>query len=191
MGIFSGAAEDTESQVGPWWLFLLTGIAWVLISFVLLGLKPGAVTTISFLLGFVLIFAGVNELAMLGYTAGWKWLRVTMGILFIISGILAFIEPFQTFGILALLIGWYLLFKGLFDVMISIVDREVIPLWGLLLAAGLFEMAIGFWALGYPGRSAWLLIIWVGIGALLRGVTDIVAAFSIHGRGRSAAVAAA
>jgi uncharacterized membrane protein HdeD (DUF308 family) len=179
MGTFS--RTDGEDLTGPWWLFLITGIAWILISFILLALKPGAVTTISFLLGFVLTFAGINELVAIGYTEGWKWLRVAMGILFLLAGFMALVQPFQTFGVLALLIGWYLLIKGLFDVIVSIVDRSVIPLWGLLLAAGLFEIALGVWAIGYPGRSAWLLIIWVGIGALLRGITDIVAAFSRHG----------
>ena len=37
------------------------------------------------------------------------------------------------------------------------------------------------WALGYPGRSAWLLVLWVGITALMRGVTEIVLAFKLRG----------
>ena len=34
--------------------------------------------------------------------------------------------------------------------------------------------------MGYPGRSAALLIIWVGIGAIIRGIAEIVAAFHVH-----------
>ena len=94
---------------------------------------------------------------------------------------MALLEPFQTFGVLALLIGWYLLFKGVADVIFSIVERDVLHLWGLLLASGIIEIAIGMWAIGYPGRSAWLLILWVGIGALIRGVTEIVLAFKLRG----------
>jgi uncharacterized membrane protein HdeD (DUF308 family) len=54
-------------------------------------------------------------------------------------------------------------------------------LWGLLLASGIIELAIGVWAIGYPGRSAWLLILWVGIAALVRGITEIVLAFKLRG----------
>ena len=36
---------------------------------------------------------------------------------------------------------------------------------------------LGVWASGYPGRSATLLTLWVGIGALIRGITQIVASF--------------
>jgi uncharacterized membrane protein HdeD (DUF308 family) len=50
------------------------------------------------------------------------------------------------------------------------------------------EVLLGIWATGYPGRSAALLIIWVGVGAIVRGVFDIVAAFSAR-RGPEVAAA--
>ena len=184
-------AENPTRGAGPWWLFLLTGIAWIIISFVLLAFKPGAVTTIGFLVGFVLLFGGIAEFVALGYVDSWKWVHVVLGVLLLIAGVLALMQPFQTFGILAQLIGWFLLFKGLFDVLVSIIDRRAIHLWGLLLACGLAEMAIGVWAIGYPGRSAWLLIVWVGIGALLRGIGDIVTAFAIHSHRGGGTLAAA
>ena len=56
----------------------------------------------------------------------------------------------------------------------------MLHLWGLLLASGIIELVIGVWAIGYPGRSAWLLILWVGIGAVIRGVTEIVLAFKLR-----------
>ena len=42
------------------------------------------------------------------------------------------------------------------------------------------ELVIGFWALGYPGRSIRLLIVWVAAGALARGIAQIVGAFGLH-----------
>ena len=83
-------------------------------------------------------------------------------------------------GILALLIGWYLLVKGTFDVVMSVAERHVLHLWGLVLASGLIEIAIGIWAIGSPGRSAWLLVLWVGLTALMRGITEIVLAFKLR-----------
>ena len=46
--------------------------------------------------------------------------------------------------------------------------------------AGLVEIMLGVWAIGYPGRSAALLIIWVGFGAIVRGVAEIVSAFRVR-----------
>jgi uncharacterized membrane protein HdeD (DUF308 family) len=122
----------------------------------------------------------VNELMAIGFVENWKWLHGLMGGLFLVAGIMALMSPFQTFGILALLIGWYLLFKGIFVIVLALVERHVMPLWGLALAVGIIDLAIGVWALGYPGRSAWLLVLWVGIGALMRGISEIVMAFQLR-----------
>jgi len=47
-----------------WWVFLLTGIAWLLIAWLVLRLNITSLTTVGVLLGVVFIAAGVNE-------AGW------------------------------------------------------------------------------------------------------------------------
>lgn len=174
-------ADEKRHLAKAWWLFLITGIAWVLLAFVVLSWDPGTAALIGYLVGFLLIAAGVNELVTIGFVDSWKWLYGVLGATFLVAGVLALTAPFQTFGVLALLIGWYLLFKGLASVIVSIAAHHELPLWGLLLAAGLLEMAIGLWAIGYPGRSAWLLVVWVGIGALIRGITEIVLAFRLKG----------
>jgi uncharacterized membrane protein HdeD (DUF308 family) len=172
--------EMERGFTGLWWLFLVTGILWVLIAFMVLAMDPTTPATIGYLAGFVLIAAGVNEFIQIGIADSWKWLHAVLGVLFVVAGVMALMSPFQTFGILALLIGWYLLFKGITDIVISIAERDELHLWGLLLATGIIELAIGVWAIGYPGRSAWLLILWIGIGALMRGITEIVLAFKLR-----------
>jgi uncharacterized membrane protein HdeD (DUF308 family) len=190
MGVTTAGTVDEAGRqfTKYWWLFLITGIAWVLVSFMVLAMDPTSVVTIGYLVGFVVIAAGVNELMALGYADSWKWLHGVLGVVFIITGFLALLAPFQTFGILALLVGWYLLFKGTFDIVFSIAAHGELRLWGLLLAAGIAQLLLGIWAIGYPGRSAWLLLLWVGIGALMRGITEIIVAFQLrsadhHGAG--------
>ena len=135
-------AEDVEliatarEVTRLWWVFLVTGIAWVLIAFMVLAFKPTTPATIGYLTGFVLIAAGVNEFMTIGMVDAWRWLHAVLGVLFVVAGIMALMSPFQTFGILALLIGWYLLFKGTFDIILSIMERDLVPLWGLALASG-------------------------------------------------------
>lgn len=177
--------EEATSRV--WWLFLIAGIAWFVIGFMVLSIDPTTPAMIGYLTGFVLIVAGLNEFATAGLVSELRWLHVVLGILFVIGGIMALVDPFQTFGVLALLIGWYLLFKGIADIAVSILRRDVVPLWGLLLAAGIAQILIGVWAIGYPGRSAWLLVVWVGIAALTRGIAEMAVAFQL----RSARPAAA
>ena len=118
--------------------------------------------------------------------ARWRWAHGLLGLIFVLSGFAALASPLQTFGLLAMLIGWYLLLKGIFDICVAVAAHRELPLWGLLLASGIAQLLIGFWAIGYPGRSAWLLIVWVGIGALMRGIGEIIVAFQLRHAGRAA-----
>ena len=162
----------------PRWLLFISGAAWVLLSFVILALDPTSVATVGIMLGILLLFGAVTEVMQMFLAPGWRWAHGLLAVLFVVTGIGVFASPYQTVGVLALFMGWYLLIKGSFDVFSSIAFRGEIPLWGLGLAVGIGEMLIGLWAIGYPGRSLALLLIWIGVGALLRGIGDIVLGFS-------------
>jgi uncharacterized membrane protein HdeD (DUF308 family) len=167
----------TVSPVPRWPLFV-SGGAWVLLSFVILALDPTSVATVGIMLGVLLVFAAVTEIIQMFMAPGWRWAHGLLGVLFLLTGFAVFASPYQTVGVLALFIGWYLLIKGTFDLFSSIAFRDQIPLWGLGLAVGIGEILVGLWAIGYPGRSLALLLIWIGVGALMRGIGEIVLGFS-------------
>jgi len=171
---------EVEHASGKWWLLLISGIAWILLGILVLDANINSALAIGYLVAFYLIFAGVMEFMLAGVLEGWRWLHVVLGVLFVIGGILALTEPFQTFRVLAELVGFFLVLKGTFDFVTALAVRHVYDLWWLTLIAGVLQVAIGFWATGYPGRSAWLLLLWVGIGALIRGVTQLFLAFQVR-----------
>ncbi len=58
--------------------------------------------------------------------------------------------------------------------------RVINSVWWLGLIAGIVEIVIGFWASQQLVHvRAALLIIWVGVLALVRGITEIVLAFEL------------
>lgn len=172
-----------EAPPPPRWLMVVTGVLWLVVALVVLSFTSSSAATIGYMMAAVLVLAAVDEIVIMTVAPGWRWLHAVAGALFLVTGLLALVAPFQTFGILAMFIGWYLLIKGFFDIALAIGLRHGLPLWGLALAVGIGEVLLGLWALGYPGRSAWLLILWVGVGASLRGVGDLVSAFT-HGGAR-------
>jgi uncharacterized membrane protein HdeD (DUF308 family) len=163
-----------------WWVLLLTGIAWIIVSVLVLDADLDSARIIGFVVGGFLIVVGVLELALLGADEGWKWLHAALGVILVLGGIAAFLEPFRTYATLASLLGFLLVVKGSFDFATALAARHTEDLWWLVLVAGILQILLGFWAAGYPGRSAELLILWVGIGALIRGITQLVLAFQIR-----------
>jgi uncharacterized membrane protein HdeD (DUF308 family) len=165
----------------PWWLLLLAGIGWMLVALIVLRFDYTSVSAISILFGIVAIFAGVFELVTLFLVRGWwKLLYAVLALVFIGAGIVAFIHPGDTFRALAAVFSFFLIFAGTFDIIVSIAARREIEVWWLQLITGIIELVLGFWAAGYYGRSAVLLVAWVAAIAIIRGVNNIVLAFRVR-----------
>ena len=180
--ISAATAQRTLARVlPPWWLLLITGIGWMLVGLIVLRFDYTSVSAISILFGFVAIAAGVLEIGALMMAHGWwKLLHGFLVVVFIASGIVAFVHPGNTFAALAAVFSFFLVLAGTFDIVLSISTRHEIEVWWLQLIGGIIELALGFWAAGYYGRSAVLLIAWVAAFTLIRGVRDIVLAFRIR-----------
>jgi uncharacterized membrane protein HdeD (DUF308 family) len=165
----------------PWWLLLVTGVAWILVSLILLRFDYTSVHAISLLFGIIAIMAGVAEIAMVFIAAGWwKLLNAVLAVIFIAAGVVAFIHPGNTFESLAAVFSFVLVFAGVYDIIISIASRKEASAWWLQLISGIILLLLGFWAAGYYGRSAVLLVAWAAAFTLIRGVRDIVAAFNVR-----------
>jgi uncharacterized membrane protein HdeD (DUF308 family) len=179
---FEGAAErQLGDALPPWWLLLITGVGWAIVGLILLRFNYTSVHAISLLFGIVAIAAGVLEIGVIFIVRGWwKLLNGVLALAFIAAGVVALIHPGNTFVALAAVFSFFLVFAGTFDIIQSIAARKEVDVWWLQLVGGIIEIVLGFWAAGYYGRSAVLLIAWVAAFAIIRGVRDIVFAFRVH-----------
>ena len=166
---------------GPWWLFLLTGIAWLIIAWVTLRFTPASLTTVGVLMGVLFLFALFNEILIATVRASWRWLHIVMAVLFAFGAGWAFARPLDAFWTLASILGLLLIFRGTLDIITSAETREVNSLWWLGMVAGILEILIGFWAAQqYLRVQGALLLLWVGLFALFRGISEIVIAFELR-----------
>jgi len=182
MSSIAAAAQRTLGRaLPPWWLFLLTAIGWMLVALIVLRFDYTSVNAIAILFGIVAIAAGVLEIGVTMLAQGWwKLLYGVLAVVFVAAGIVSFIHPGDTFLALAAVISFFLVFAGTFDIITAISARREIEVWWLQLVGGIIELALGFWAAGYYGRSAVLLVAWVAAFAVVRGVTNIVFAFRLR-----------
>ena len=176
--------EDREvlrSAAGAWWLFLVTGLAWLVLSVIVFRFDITSVRSIGILFGALALTAGVNEfLALVVSTIGWKFVHGIMGVAFILVGLFAFIEPGSAFVALASVIGFYFLFKGVLDIGVAMTTKGEFDLWWLQLVAGVLEIALAFWVAGNFEQKATLLLVYTGLVALSKGVTELFLAFKLR-----------
>jgi uncharacterized membrane protein HdeD (DUF308 family) len=177
-----GPREILEETADRWWLFLVTGIAWLVFALLVFQWDFTTVYAISILFGVVAVVAGVNEFFAIPIsTTGWRWVHAILGVLFVLVGIWALWNPYDTFNTLAALVGFFLLVKGVFDITVAFITKEEFELWWLQLIIGLVEILLAFWVAGNFRKEAILLVVYVGIIALARGISEIFVAFKLKG----------
>ncbi len=166
---------------GPWWAYLLAGIAWVLISVVILRFNTASVTTIGLLLGALFLLSAMEEFVIAFVRHTWGWAHALLGILFIGAAIWSFVTPYGAFWALASVLGILLVVAGTLHIVTAMYSKSFNDAWWLGVIGGFLEVFIGFWVSAQSYRAqAVFLIIWAGLLALFRGIFQIVLAFEMR-----------
>jgi uncharacterized membrane protein HdeD (DUF308 family) len=164
-----------------WWLWLVTGVIWVLAALVILQFDSASVTTIGILVGCLFVFQGVEDLALAFAADRLRWLWAIFGVVFIAFGIVCFINPKNTFAGLADILGFLFLVVGVWWTVTAFIERETNSLWWLGLLSGILMIVLAFWTSGqFFLQRAYTLLVFAGIWALMHGITDIVRAFQVR-----------
>lgn len=176
------------SQIGRlWWVWLVTGIAWVIISLVILDFNTASVKTVGVLIGVMFLFAGIEQFFIASIADGWKWLWIIFGVVFVGAGIVAIVNPTDAFLTLARVLGFLFLLVGIFWLIEAFAIREYNHLWWLTLIAGIAMIVLAFWTHGqFLLERTYTILIFAGIWALMAGITDITKAFIVRKAGKLA-----
>lgn len=175
-----------------WWVFLLTGIAWLLIAWLVLRMDITSIAAVGVLLGVVFLVASVNEVGLGSLmSGGWKILHYVMALIFFIGGLWSLVRPVDSFFALASVLGLILIFYGTFEIARAFSSRDVNPYWWIGLVTGILLLLLAFWVSGSDrvyalAQRTYLILFWVGFFALFKGITQIVNAFGIRHAGKVA-----
>ena len=183
-----GGSTELREISKAWWIFLVTGLIWFVISLVVLRFNDRSIDTVGIIMGVVFIVGALSEFMMMpAEGTGWKILHAVLGVLFILAGIWAFAQPEEAFWALASVLGFLLLLMGIFEIMSAVVQKDINPLWWLGLIAGILFVVLAFWTsqqlVTVKGQ---LLLFYVGLMALFRGISQIVFAFGLRSAGKNA-----
>jgi uncharacterized membrane protein HdeD (DUF308 family) len=181
---FTPDAEARETLRGVsrlWWLWLVFGIAWVIVGLVILQFDQASITTVGVIVGLMFLATGVQQFAVSSFADRSRWVYWLFGALLLAAGVIALISPENTFAALADILGFLFLIVGVFWVIQAFASRELNELWWLSLIAGVLMIILAFWTGGQLFiEKQYVLLVFAGIWALMQGFTDIAKAFVIR-----------
>ena len=91
--------KDAVTDIAKWWwLWLVAGIAWIVVAMVILQLNASSVRTVGVIVGIMLFVAGLQYVLMAMLAEGWKWLWGIFGIVLVASGLTAMFNPARAKG---------------------------------------------------------------------------------------------
>jgi uncharacterized membrane protein HdeD (DUF308 family) len=171
-----------------WGWYLAGGILSVLFGFVILSFKLATLVAVDLFICAYFLALGIFEIVAAFRALSWRWLYVVGGVFSIGAGIVGLVWPGITLLVVAIIIGWTLLFWGIADLVHSLTNRHA-PYWWLILIRGLLSIGLGIWALRHPGSALVVLVAVIGIWSVMFGVIEIIGSFEMrHARRRWEAV---
>ena len=177
--------SETDEAAGVltkvWWLWLVTGIAWIAASLVVLQFDEASITTVGIIIGILFTFAALQQFVYAAFAPAHRWLWALFGVLFAAAAVVAFINPEETFAGLADISGFLFLLVGVWWIVKAFFDRAASTVWWLGLVAGVLMVVLAFWTSGqFFIEKAYTLLVFAGIWALMQGIVNIAAAFAVR-----------
>jgi uncharacterized membrane protein HdeD (DUF308 family) len=173
-------------QPGPdlirehWALFTGIGAVLAILGVVALGNLWSATVVTTFLIGIVLVIAGVAQLgfAIMAREAGGLLRIVTgaIGLLSIAVGLDIAADPKGAVVAVALAVAILLVFNGIMRLVSALMNRQ--GMWVLGVIVGVIDVLLGFWIWTGIPVSGLAIGLFVGIDLLIGGISWIILGLS-------------
>ncbi|MHC3471159.1 HdeD family acid-resistance protein [Streptomyces sp. 7R007] len=109
--------------------------------------------------------------------AAWQVVLVT-GVASLVLGVLVLVWPGASLFAAGILFGLYLVISGVFQLVAAFGTHQTTSLRVLAFVSGALSILLGLFCFRGPMQSILLLALWIGIGWLIRGITQTLAAAS-------------
>ena len=147
---------------------------------------PGVV--LATIVGFVLLAAGIARViwAFGSDSFGQGALKFAIGGLTLLCGLAILGEPFFALGTLTIILAFYFIIDGVFEI-IGAFKIKPAGGWGFLLFGGIVSLALGLmiWR-DFPSSATWVIGMFVGIKLLFAGLAMLTVGSTLRAVGTNA-----
>jgi uncharacterized membrane protein HdeD (DUF308 family) len=153
------------------WIVAL-GVVYVLAGLVALGSVVFATVVSVFIVGIMMLIAGVAEVinAFQIKTWGKFILWLLLGVLYIVAGFVTFENPLLAAAFLTLLLGFTLIASGIMRIVLGFSMKQGAP-WLWVVFSGLITLLLGLLIVAHwPVSGLYVLGLFLGIDLMLAGI---------------------
>jgi Short repeat of unknown function (DUF308) len=185
--ITNAVLKPILSQIASyWWVELLLGVAWGVIAVLVLKFNHASIITVGVLTGIMFLVFAAEEFALAALDRSTRWLWAFFGIALTAGGIVALIHPTRTFAGFAYILGFVFLMIGVLWMVQAFAERVFNSLWWMGLISGILMIVLAFVVSGeFFVERAYTLLVFAGVWAVVKAITDIVRSFQIRALGSS------
>jgi uncharacterized membrane protein HdeD (DUF308 family) len=177
-----GITRGVRMAKRDWWLFLVDGLLGIVAGGIILAVD-WTVADLAVFIGALFVMRGFLTMASRPLDGGSRGWTVALGLAEVAVGTAVWAWPAPTLLVVALWVGWWLLFGGVMTIVASVSGRDVLPSWGLLLAFGIVQSALAVYFIGHPGLTLLAVVFAVGFWSITYGVVRVVIALELRRTG--------
>jgi uncharacterized membrane protein HdeD (DUF308 family) len=113
------------------------------------------------------------------------WTLILRGVIALLFGILALVWPGLTLLWLVAMFAAFAILGGIVSIIAAFQERRTERSWWLPLLLGIVSIVAGVYAIGFPGLTALVLVLVMGVNALFTGGLDIAHALRLRDKAAS------
>jgi uncharacterized membrane protein HdeD (DUF308 family) len=177
-----------DSDIAPlrakWGWIVALGVVYVIAGFVALGSIAMATVASVFVVGVMMIVAGVAEVFNAFQIKSWGKFLVwaLLGVLYIVAGFITFENPIFAAVLLTLLLGASLVASGIVRIILAFSMKRETP-WMWVALSAVITLLLGLLILArWPINSVYILGLFLGIDLIMAGTGWIGLGFGLRRR---------
>ena len=176
--------KSIKEVIKHWYIPLLVGIFFVIVSIVAFTSPESSLLTLSILFALSFLLGGISEVLFSitnkSQLENWGW-SLAFGLITAIVGFLLLIQPIVSLAIMAFYIGFVILFRSVGAISFAIdIKRYGSKNWGGLLILGVLGTLFSFILIWNPVFAGLSIVILIALSFLLTGMFSIFLALQLR-----------
>ncbi|WP_026451543.1 HdeD family acid-resistance protein [Aequorivita capsosiphonis] len=176
--------NSIKNTIKHWYIPLLVGILFVVVSIVVFTSPVSSLLTLSILFALSFLFGGLSEIifsiANRKQLDNWGW-SLAFGILTFIIGTSLIMHPGLSISVLAFYVGFLLLFRSISSISFAMdLKKYGSKSWGGLLIFGILGAIVSFVLIWNPVFAGMSVVILVALSFLFAGLFSIFLSFQLR-----------